>query len=385
MNEFVDEFEYRSDWAKQQFSEMDSDIALRLLDQTIKKSNTLGSYLKDRKEAASKLADILMDKGIVKISSRRSEENLIQYKKALVIGIDSSRQLPYRILNTFYCPITTSIVYFDGIENTAKFDPDSPCTFYEIQNLTPEESIKKIEEEMYKYEVYAIMRVASSPELAGRKNGQRIFVMIDGPLIDPPNKRLYNTYISDRVNALLSCEKNGATVMGCIKRFEGKHVLNFLKERGDIQDAANIAIGFEQDSIIIPFIFKILYSKGNLIETIPIEIKEPTELVNEYKDCSKKNIYRVYFSIYEKGPVMAVDFFSKEEDASKLAEDLCDAARVWALSSLSVPLPVLAAHNRCNIKKGSAEYLYRELKTRALSKLSEEENENILGVFFGGV
>jgi hypothetical protein len=380
-NEIIEEFEFNENWAKDQFNEMESDVAITLLQFTIAQSNNLRTFLIDRWKVAYELAKALMEKGIIKIA--RENPNILEmYKNALAIGIDSSRQLPFRILSTYYCPITSAIVYFDGINSKMIFDPNAPCKLFEETNLTPEEALRKVEEEMYRCEVLAITRVSSSTLFKSAIGKKEILVMIDGPIIDPPNKKLYDGYVQERANALLACKESGALVIGCVKSLEGYHFLNFLKSQKYLQELATVAEGFGQDPQLIPFLFSTLYSKGLMLETIPIKITEPKELIDEYKKFGIKQVYRIYLTIHGRGTILGVEYFAEEEESVEIGAKICSAIRAWGIPGIKIPLPVLAAHRRCNIKRGSAEYLYRELLTRALSC---EEGANIFGAFSKGV
>jgi len=375
----IEEFDFEEDWAKEQFKKMESDVALKLLKSTITKSDNLRAFLIDRWKVAQELAKNLMDKGIIKVPN--VDTNLLDaYKKTLAIGVDSSRQLPFRILSTYYCPITSAIVYFEGINSKMISDRDAPCEFFEETNLAPEEAIRKVQEAMYRCEVSALMRVSSSALLKNIGKNKEVLLMIDGPIIDPPNEKLYEGYIQERANAFLACKENGALVIGCVKTLEGYHFLNFLKNRKDLQELAVIAEGFGQDPQLIPFLFSTLYSKAPLLETIPIERVEPKWLIEEYGKFGIKYIYRIYLTLSGgRGTLFAVEYFvDKEEEAINLGIKVCHAVRAWGLPGMKVPLPIMAAHRRCNIKRGSAEFLYRQLLTRALSC---EEGTSIIGAF----
>jgi hypothetical protein len=378
----IEEFDFEDDQAKEQFKKMESDIAIKLLESAIKKSDSLKAFLRDRWKVAQELAKNLMDKEIIKISS--IDANLLDaYRNALAIGVDSSRQLPYRVLSTYYCPITSAIVYFDGINSQMIADKDAPYEFFEKTNLTPEEAVREVQEAMYRCEVSALLKVSSSALVKNIGKDKKVLLMIDGPIIDPPNKKLYDGYIKERANALLACKESGALVIGCVKTLEGYHFLNFLKNRKDLQELAVIAEGFGQDPQLIPFIFSTLYSRAPLLETIPIERMEPKWLVEEYGKSGIKHIYRIYLTLSGgRGTLLAVEYFvDKEGEAVNLGTKVCHAVRACALPGMKVPLPIMAAHRRCNIKRGSAEFLYKQLLTRALSC---EEGASIVGAFSEG-
>ncbi|MEM3703839.1 MAG: DNA double-strand break repair nuclease NurA, partial [Candidatus Bathyarchaeia archaeon] len=288
------------------------------------------------------------------------------FRKALAIGVDSSRQAPLRVLSLNYCPITSAIVYFEGISGKVIYDPDCPCKLYEEPNATPEEFSQKIREEMYRCEVSALERVSSTLQSIGGK--QKILLMIDGPIIDPPDDSLYKGYVKERSNAILACIENNAMVIGCVKRLEGHHFINFLRKNKELAELASMAEGFGPDPQLVPFVFSSVRSKGIALQTMPIEILDPEWLIKEYDDAGLKKVYRIFLTLGERGTPFGVDFLVREnEDPNYVGEQVCAAVRAWGVPGLNAPLPVLAAHRRCNIKKGAAEYLYRQLLTRALS------------------
>jgi len=368
-SETLEEFELPEDWARKQFNEMDSDVAVKLLETAIDKGNNLQTFLKDRWNVARELGRALIEKGIIKVSKEDPALSAL-YRDALAIGIDSSRQLPWRALSTYYCPITSAIVYFNGINSKMEYDRDSPFNFLEESNITPEEVLRKVKEEMYRCEVSAITRASSSISslLRNISHKKKILVMIDGPIIDPPNDSLYKEYVKERANAVLACKESGALVIGCVKRMEGFHFLNFLKSNEELSDLANMAEGFGPDPQLIPFIFSGICTANQKLETIPIERYEPDWLLKKYKKHGLEKIYRLYLTLSGRGTLLCVEYFTVEgEDAIEKGNKICQAVRAWSVPGLNAPLPVLAAHRRCNIKRGSAEFLYRQLLTRALS------------------
>jgi hypothetical protein len=365
----LEEFDFLEDWARKQFNEMDSDVAIKLLESAVNEGNNLQSFLKDRQKVARDLGKALLDKGIIRLAKEDSTLTKA-FHEALAVGIDSSRQIPWRVMSTHYCPITSAIVYLNGPDRKVTYDPDCPCKFYEEGRLTPEEFARKVEEEMYRCEVSAIARASSAlgSLQRGGSNKSTVLVMIDGPLLDPPNKALYSGYIKERANAILACVEGNALIIGCIKSMEGHHFLNFLKTHSEFSALATIAEGFGPDPQLIPFVFSGIRYVGSMLQTVPIEILEPDWLVKEYKISGFEKIYRIYLTLGGRGAPLSVEYLVEEgEKPDELGEKICSAVRAWAVPGLNAPLPVIAAHRRCNIKKGASEYLYRQLLTRALS------------------
>ncbi|MEM4177970.1 MAG: DNA double-strand break repair nuclease NurA [Nitrososphaeria archaeon] len=368
-HETLEEFEFRADWARKQFNEMQSDVAIRLLESALTKGNNLQTFLNDRRKVASELGLTLIKKGIIR-TVKEDDKVYEGYRDALAIGIDSSRQLPLKVLSMYYCPITSAVVFFDGISSKMQYDDEAPCKFFEENDITPEEALRKTEEEMYKCEVSAITRVSSIINRLSQHigNKKKVLVMIDGPIVDPPNKPLYTGYIRERANAILACKEAGALVIGCVKRLEGHHFLNFLKQDTSLSDLAAVAEGFGSDSQLIPFLFLSLRSLGSLLQTIPIEVSEHRSLIEKYKNCGIDQIYRTYLSLGGRTAPLCVEYFAtKGENVTEMWNCVCQAVRAWTMPGLSVPLPVLAAHLRCNVKRGAAEFLYRQILTRGLS------------------
>jgi hypothetical protein len=118
-----------------------------------------------------------------------------------------------------------------------------------------------------------------------------------------------------------------------------------------------------------------------MLETIPMERYEPQKLITEYMSCGLKNIYRIYLTTG--GTLLCVEYFAVDrEDANNIGKDVLQAVRAWSVPGQNAPLPVLAAHLRCNIRRGAAEFLYRELLTRALTW---EGGAEMFGPLVGGL
>jgi hypothetical protein len=162
---------------------------------------------------------------------------------------------------------------------------------------------------------------------------------------------------------------------------EGCDFSNYLKNRQELSNLATIAEGFGPDPQLVPFVFSAIRQMSSMLETIPMERYEPQKLITEYMSCGLKNIYRVYLTTG--GTLLCVEYFAVDrEDANNIGKDVLQAVRAWSVPGQNAPLPVLAAHLRCNIRRGAAEFLYRELLTRALTW---EGGAEMFGPLVGGL
>jgi hypothetical protein len=42
--------------------------------------------------------------------------------------------------------------------------------------------------------------------------------------------------------------------------------------------------------------------------------------------------------------------------------------QIWILPGMDEPLPIILAHNKCNVRRGTAETIYYEIMAKALSE-----------------
>jgi len=364
------EFEFPSNWAKQLFDKVESTMATQLLEQASSLGRGLNDYLKERAETSKDLAQKLYNEKYI----QTIDESELKNNRKIAVGIDSSRRQPIRVLNNYFCPLTTAIVFFINNQgnNFVEYDPFSPFLFYEDSNKPQDLIMKEIEKEMYRLEVEAIIKSAS---IIYEKNipSEKMVFFCDGPLIDPPNKILSQKYVKTRSQGINAHISNSELVLGCVKTLEGSQLISSITEFDE--DLGKIAEGFGSDAQFVPCVLGMASKMTEkILYTNPIELIEPKKVIEKYAQNNLTKIYRMYFTPSPRSNILCVEYVAENYDKAKLKTlDILSASNSWTFPGINNPLPVIAAHRRCNIGQGAAEHLYRELLTRAFS--SEEAAE----------
>lgn len=365
------EFEFPKETAKKFFNKVDSDVATNLLESASNLGTGLGLFLKERAKTAKILSEKLFEKEILFNFKVKNTDDI----RKIAIGIDSSRRRPIRVLNKYFCPITTSIVFFIGEDKTwTEYDPLSPFTFFEGADKPEERIMSEIEEIMFNLEVDAFTR-AFSIFIQKNIEPSNTVLFCDGPLADPPNKILSEGYVSKRSKILKAYIEKGILILGCIKQIEGSHFIRFLEDVRE--DLGKTARGFGTDAQLAPCVFTMASKKSEeIVSSVPIELKEPSNIIKKYSKSKLEKLYRFYFTPYNNSFVLCVEYVSNNyEEALNMQKEIITSTNYWTLPGMFIPLPVIASHRKCNIGQGAAEHLYRELLTRSFSV---EEAANLM-------
>jgi len=205
-------------------------------------------------------------------------------------------------------------------------------------------------------------------------SGKNCYLLIDGPVIDPP-LCMNEGYIESRVNAVRFCIEKNVEVVGFVKRVMGSNCLSHLKnELGEEQVAE-----FTNDlDLLSTIMFDAVKETSCPIYTRPLNLEEDAEGGNSltlvYESYKDKGL-TVYYSYYKpslRGRVYRVEYasfkkLSEQEMLKRIDEVIGIINGVWTLPGMEEPLLITIAHNKCNVRRGAAETLYYEIMARALS------------------
>ena len=104
-------------------------------------------------------------------------------------------------------------------------------------------------------------------------NGRNCYLLIDGPVIDPP---LYmdEKYVESRVNSIRFCIKRNVNIIGFVKRVMGSNYLSYLKsELGEERIA-----GFTNDlDLLSTIMFNAVKEMSHPVFTRPLTFDEGTD------------------------------------------------------------------------------------------------------------
>lgn len=327
------------------------------------KANKMREDLKRFRESASKLANVMLEEGLIFTDS---ELEAVQPKYNCAVGIDGSFQIVGGLGGKWYAPISVArIIYEKGLEKQPKVD----VFWAHIQDIdAPDEyeAKKAASIQMLSCETKAILNWGV--------NHKESYVFIDGPIVDPPVMNGYNfdeNYISDRCEAIRRCLEN-SSVIGCVKRTRDKFYIDYLKNRISVQFEKE-RLDFPSDQHLIAHVFaNIRRSKGYygplFTKLIDISTVDPT-----YEQYANKNIFVgcLFFQKDLRSQILRIDipflYSPVSDQAQSEALHIIKAIDGWTYPGHGLPVPVLLAHEKCNIREGCAKILYEEIMTGSMA------------------
>jgi hypothetical protein len=314
---------------------------------------------------AEKIASILEEREFILAGNNLDQ---IKLHNNYIVGIDGSYQLEGGFGGKWYAPISIARVLFEnGMNDQLKVQVDFWAGIQEIDETdhSSPENVARLE--MLYGESKAIL------EWGNLK--QPSFIFIDGPIVDPPVLNIGGTdYINYRCEGLKRCLEK-SIIVGCVKRSRDKFYIKYLEEvLSDTSEKDNLS-QFLTDQYLILNIFAHIRKTKNIFGpmfTKWIDISS----VNETYDSYKKNGIYVICLFFQKNiysPVIRLDIpllnspNSNPEKTNEIVLQVIKAVDSWTYPGQDYPLPIILAHDKCNIRKGCAEILYEEIITRSRS------------------
>lgn len=346
----------------------------KLLSNLIDKAKTLGETEQKRLRRLGERV-VKLSKSLDELKFYRAifSRNVDEVKNIPVGSVDGSFQVIggvggmwYMIVGAAYVTIPNG---FGGAINY-KVDADIKPKRY------PDESFIRREAEIFMMllETKCIRKLRS--ELSVQRRGN---IFIDGPIMDPWwcfNK----DYISNRVEVIKESLSSGIRILGIVKRIMGSI---FLRE---IQELVNHRLleGYVCDhDFISPILsYYLIKKKHRPVFTKPFEYPRDETDLSDYdnKICKLYKMYlnegiHIYYSYFKnsvRSKAYRVELVTKDElSEEELDREYMKVAQLidlWSLPGFDIPLPVIIAHDKCNIRKGVAEKLYYEIITKMLNQ-----------------
>ncbi|RLI80345.1 hypothetical protein DRP05_00775 [Archaeoglobales archaeon] len=341
-----------------EFNKTEPEILAKLVESAQIKGEKAQRELRNLRGLTGKIVDVLWSKDFFFINNKINETEVEKY----AVGIDGSFQLVGGIGGKWYLFLSvTRILFKNGLES----EPEVEVFWADIDEIDEQDtpSIRlAAEEKMLTAESKAILNW-------GSKDIKSV-VFIDGPIIDPPfSFRNDEDYINYRCEAFRVCLKN-SIVIGCVKRVRDRFFVNHIINKFNVKEAEC----FPTDQHLMLLLFTKLRQNISLgsLYTNWIDLSELN--TKPYKEYKENDVYVVSF-FYERdirSKVLRIDVpftFPPSENVDLVNSTISKVINIldyWTYPGQD-PLPVLLAHEKCNIRKGAAEVLYEEILTKSRS------------------
>lgn len=325
-------------------------------------------------------------------------------------GIDSSRTKPIRVGFKYVAFVSSASVKV-LIKNKSIVESEL-ISLGVKKTLLPESSDLssyklELEKEMFDLEVGAL---ANTVNLIIKNGiGSDSVVMLDGPLVDPPNlvarASKNESFAEDaeklverRAILLAALYKQGVPVIGFVKRLHGDiFIKEYLGEKGENyrKHVGDLALSFA--------IAQVLSRKAReyglcdprrpiLVVTKPIPL--PSDKIKDapiYNEKLEEKVGQgvgIYTSIYvpaycsgNRKTAGRIEFIAKEgnEETELIKAAALTEATVYPGTYL--PLPVLVAHKKCTIRRREGTKLLREVISKHLVESLSADLPSLLELF----
>jgi len=344
---------------KMEFNKTEPELLTELVHRAIKVGGEEKERLKHVSKRSHKLFELLRDEGF--FYQVEKNEDIETLKKIPAGAVDGSFQVIGGIGGRWYVMIgVAQVIAESGFTLQPTIFVDGSVE--PLDSVDESDAYRSAEVTMMLGEISALRRIVEK-----LRNRGESYVLIDGPIIDPP---MYNeeNYVEERVSALRLSYEEGINVIGFVKRIMGRSLLKRL--RSEVEEDL---IDFINDlDLLSTVMFDAVKSEGLPIYTYPVDLDEATSTYNAYKDKGL-HIYYSYYKPSLRGRIFRIEYVSfkplkEQELLEKFHRVMYLINQVWTLPGLDEPLLITMAHNKCNVRRGAAETIYYEIMTKALSE-----------------
>jgi len=363
------EFKKRMD-----FNLTEPEVLVKLVDDARSKGEKAQKDMERLRQLSFKIAEILEKDGVI-LRKENLNEVRLYYERA--VGIDGSFQLSGGIGGKWYAPISVARIIF---EKESGGQPQVDIFWAGI------EEIDEIGRPEPKNVASLIMLTAESKAILnwGTLN-KPSFVFIDGPVVDPPEMDIERedniNYIKDRCEGIKKCLEK-SIVIGCVKRSRDRFYIQYLENHFSNTLAKSYLSQFLTDQHLMAYIFAHARARKYFgpIFTKWIDISSVNSIYELYKKHGV-HVISLFFQKNMSSPVLRLDIPLLDPLKDKFATDeiisqAVKATDAWTYPGQDYPLPVILAHEKCNIREGCAQVLYEEIITK--SRIVDPYNQLIL-------
>lgn len=341
------------------FNLTEPEVLIKLVEDARKKGEKAQKDMIRLRQISKTVAKILLEKGIV---FNEKSLNQVDLRYDCVVGIDGSFQLTGGLGGIWYAPISVARVMF---EKGIKGPPLVDVFWAEISEI--------IEKDNPEPRITASLKMLTAESKAilnwGTQN-KPSFVFIDGPIVDPPKIVPNEDYIRYRCEGIKKCLEK-SIVIGCVKRSRERFYIQYLENILSDNLEKEYLNQFLTDQHLMAYVFANVRS-GQYLGPVFTKWIDISSVERVYEIYKKYGVYVIclFFQKDITSPVLRLDipFTNPPEDNIETAEIVLQAIRatdVWTYPGQDYPLPVILAHEKCNIREGCAQVLYEEIITKS--------------------
>jgi hypothetical protein len=331
------------------------EIKLQLINDAVSQGAVFNSKIT---ELRNEIKEIVQNYDFLKKFYHNQVDPVKMYE--IVAGLDGSNILTgMRGVIQFICASTASIVFQGGLSNAKSF---YNAKIIPIKDDKPEIVKHNVQINSMRFEVENLEHAIN--DLAQISDKEKL-ILIDGPIIDPPNER-DEKYIKERCNVINSGLENNILIVGVVKRFYENFFLKFLREKEYLieENKEKIDQLFRSDTILASFLFSNYNPhRGECIYTEIFEFDNDSEIYFYYKRYGLK-IYSFLFQFEIGAKIyrldLAVPYEMQIDQIVNLQERIIQNLIYWTYEKLSYPFPVVIAHEKCTLKKSVGDVLFQE-------------------------
>lgn len=352
-----------------------------LVSQSTEESKKMKIVATRYQESAKKVLELLQSKNLIhKLDI--SKENLEKYANVFTDAVDGSMQQfpkPDGGWLVFYS--VAKIRYPNGYNS----DPEVSVTpkIKTINTIVSKSAEAEAADFMMNMETEALKFAVQSRE---KNNGGILF--LDGPIIDPPFGGNIQ-YIQRRTFSCKEAFSKNITPIGIVKRIQGKLFLNQYIPNFTNNDSVHFENLMSDKNFAVHVLTNFLESsQDHIAYTEPIVMYESNtggteagkagkKIAEKYHNEGVDIITFLMLNGYITNPIR-VDIAVPDASAINKKEIVENAIKhivSWAAPGRHLPIPVILAHEKCNIGYGAAEILFTEFIT---GSKSDNEAENII-------
>lgn len=327
-------------------------ILIRMIEQARDIGQNVMSNLEGLGNIIEDVIDCLVREEILH-TTKRKNKTVSELLDSLSAGVDGSYVPASEIGGTYYFPISAVTVLFNnsrdikpnvifsgqtGIFQFSSWNERAALLQAELKDLT-------LETDMF------AEALGSNPE----------YVLLDGPIVDPPNRydmKEYKELVKQRKELLEKILKEEKMVVGVTKRVRSRYFVRMVQELEGLKKYKRI-IGRCRDRELLSYVFtKLLYEDSNVVPYIsPVEPVYPAyeeDYKNEIKLLTTFTQARVNTS-----PVRLEYLPPKEE----LTETIVVLVANLTPPGRESPIQIETAHEKCHLRLGLGGSVFEEISS----------------------